>query len=268
MNTSKFHAENRESLSEQAYLGIRNQILRGKLALGSVLSRRKLAAELKMSMLPICAAIQRLEDQGLVESKPRVGTRVRMPTERDIRERYTIREALEAQAARLVAERASLQQRQELVRMGEQLDALSRRTITDRDAEFLFAVQGYHMQLHLRIAEYSGVSMLPELIEKNSLLIFNWLYDLIDSAPTPSGFHSNLTSAVTGRDVDLADRTMREHIRYGEESTVRAFARINCTPNGRWRIWRSPDGRRKPKLSSTAPRESPDHFPVSQIQCN
>src|ERR1700759_220682 len=82
------------SLAERAYFFIREQILRGELPLGAALSRRQLAQELGMSLVPISEALQRLEGEGLVESKPRVGTRIYMPTPQDIRERYVVREAL------------------------------------------------------------------------------------------------------------------------------------------------------------------------------
>lgn len=230
-------SSSRESLSDQAYLAIRNQILHGHLNMGSVLSRRRLASDLNMSMLPICAAIQRLENDGLVESKPRVGTRVRVPTEQDIREQYIIREALECQAARLVAERATIQQRQELVRMADQLDALYRRALTDHDSDFLFAVHGYHMQLHMRIAEYSGIAALRELIEKNNVLVWNWFYDLVaPPSAHPSRFHADLVAVLTGRDVEAAGQAMRKHIGFGEEDTIRAIASARTSPGSRWRL--------------------------------
>lgn len=243
----------RENLSGQAYLAIRNQILHGQLTMGAVLSRRKLATDLGMSMLPICTAIQRLEEEGLLESKPRVGTRVRIPTEQDIREKYIIREALESQAARLVAERATIQQRQELVHMAERLDALNRRAATDQDPEFLFAVHGYHMQLHLRIAEFSGVSALRELIEKNSVLVLNWLYDLVAlKSPLPIHFHADLIDVITGRDVEAAEQAMRKHIQYGEEDTIRAVAGASTNPESRWRLRGSPAGESIPVQVNTA----------------
>jgi DNA-binding GntR family transcriptional regulator len=222
----------RENLSEQAYLAIRTQILHGKLALGSVLSRRKLATDLGMSMLPICTAIQRLEEEGLLESKCRVGTRVRIPTEQDIRGCNAIREALECQGARLVAERATLQQRHELLHMAEQLDALYRQTPAGHDPDFLFAIHGYHVQLHMKIAEFSGISALRELIEKNNVLVFNWLYDLV--TPPPRGFHLDLVHAVTGGDMGVAGQAMRKHIRVREEDTIRAVGRANSNSLRYW----------------------------------
>ena len=95
------------SLAARAYLKIRNQILKGELPVGMALARRKLAAALNISVPPVSEALQRLEREGLVECKPRVGTRVRVPTRRDIEDRSLVREALETQAARLFAERAT-----------------------------------------------------------------------------------------------------------------------------------------------------------------
>jgi len=93
----------------------------------------------------------------LLESKPQVGTRVRIPTEQFVRDRFVVREALECQSARLFAERATLEQKHELRLMAEQMDTLfSRLAAGNGDADFTFAVHGYHFQLHMRIAEYSG----------------------------------------------------------------------------------------------------------------
>jgi DNA-binding GntR family transcriptional regulator len=254
MPNTKGTASCRESLSGQAYLAIRDRILHGQLSIGAVLSRRKLATDLGMSMLPICAAVQRLENEGLVESKPRVGTRVRIPTEKDIREQYVIREALECQAARLVAEKATLLQRQDLVRMADQLDALYRRAGTDRDPEFLFALHGYHMQIHMRIAEYSGVSALRELIEKNNILVWNWLYDLIaPQSGHPQRFHRDLASVITKTDVDAAEQAMRLHIQFGREHTIRTVVSVNSSPATRWRLREAPAAQNAPVTLTGAP---------------
>ena len=106
-----FGAETR-SLAARAYLEIRDRILKGELPVGMALARRKLAAALGISVPPVSEALQRLEREDLVESKPRVGTRVRVPTRRDIEDRSLVREALETQAARLFAERAQPGQHQ------------------------------------------------------------------------------------------------------------------------------------------------------------
>ena len=60
-----------------------------------------LADEAGMSIVPIGEALRRLEDDRLIESRPRAGTRVRVHTDADVRALYELREALETQSARL-----------------------------------------------------------------------------------------------------------------------------------------------------------------------
>src|SRR3989441_9785627 len=95
------------SLAAEAYGIVRQRILRGELGLGQVISRRKLAAELGMSFLPVSEALLRLEFEGLLESRPRAGTRVRIPSRDDVRGHYIVREALEGPAAMLFAQVAT-----------------------------------------------------------------------------------------------------------------------------------------------------------------
>jgi len=210
-------------LAEHAYLVIRERILKGELALGASLSRRKLAAELGMSLLPVSEALQRLESDGLVESRPRVGTRVCLPTAEDIRERYEVREALESQAARLFAEKASVREKLELQSMAENLDAMFNRCANgNNDREFLFAVQSHHAQLHLRIAECTGCRALRQTIEKNHVLIFNWLYDAAaHRPPLPRTWHRDLITELSKGDPEAADRAMRHHVRYGIDNILK-----------------------------------------------
>jgi DNA-binding GntR family transcriptional regulator len=202
---------------------IRERILKGETKLGAPLSRRKLAVELGMSLLPVAEALQSLERDGLVESRPRVGTRVCLPTAEQIQDRYQVREALESQSARLYAEKATLRQKREMERMAEHMDALFNRSLEagNQDREFLYAVHSYHLEFHLKIAEFGGCQALHDMIEKNHVLIFNWLFDVAASRPAlPRRFHRNLIEALNKGKVEVADRAMREHVRHGREQVV------------------------------------------------
>jgi GntR family transcriptional regulator, rspAB operon transcriptional repressor len=204
------------SLSERAYLLIREGILRGEYSLGSPLSRRKLALQYGMSFLPISDAIQRLEQEGLVESKPRVGTRVRIPTAQDVRDCYILREALECQAARLFAEKASSHERLELRAMAKQVDTLMKQASEENpNQDLAFQAQGYHLSFHMRIAECTGCSVLRSAIERNQTLTFNWLYDITATVPLPPRRHERLMQRLVRGDPQIAEAAMREHIRYG-----------------------------------------------------
>jgi DNA-binding GntR family transcriptional regulator len=210
------------TLAEDAYNGIRDRILRGLFPIGSSLSRRKLAGVLGMSQLPVSEALQRLEADGLVETKARAGTRVRIPTPEDIRDSYILREALESQAARLFTENATRQERRELRRKAEHTDALfSRCTEGKTSPEFLFDVHKYHHAFHMYVADCSRSKALARAFEKNQVLIFNWLFDAtVHHQKRPPRSHRDLSEVLSGSDSEAADRAMRRHIRYGLEQIV------------------------------------------------
>ncbi len=204
-------------LADRAYLSIREEILRGRLRPGAPLSRRRLARELGMSVVPVADALRRLEEAGLVESRLRAGTRVRVPTENDVRELYELREALESQSARLFTQRATPRQRLDLRRHAEQVDVLFNRLATGGDdADFRFVVNTHHVQLHMMIAEHAASSLLMDMIDRHHVLILNWMFDIAGRrTPLPAGFHSRLADALVSGDADKADAAMRAHVRYG-----------------------------------------------------
>lgn len=211
------------SLSNRAYQTILKRILRGVVPIGGELSRRRLAVELGMSILPVSEALQRLQNEGIVETQPRVGTRVRIPTAADIRERYEIREALECQTARLYCRHATSSDLAEVLKAAKQVDALYARCFRrpENDADFLYLVQDTHTRFHFHIAEVSGCLALRQMLEANQVLTFNWLYYVAARRPAlPAYFHSELAEALCTRDEESADRAMRAHIRFGLENTI------------------------------------------------
>src|ERR1700736_3483853 len=157
-------------LAGEAYVIIRERILRGEVAIGQVISRRKIAAELGMSFLPVSEAFLRLEFEGLLESRPRAGTRVRIPTREDVEGHYVVREGLEAQAAKLFAKVATPEERSELLKLAARVDAMSAQPETDH-ALYLTL----HEKLHRRIGECGRCPALSEAIEKTCALSASWL---------------------------------------------------------------------------------------------
>ncbi len=214
-NNHQKRNELNNNLSQKAYYLIRERILLGKIPLGAPLSRRGLARELGMSFLPISQAIERLEYEELVESRPRVGTRVTMPTTQDIREHYILREALECQAARLFAEKASSEERLELQKMARRVDKMLSQCGENTHAETILRTQTYHMSFHMRIVECTGSVALSKAIEKTHVLTLNWLYDINAKLRLPGKWHGELMEALVRRDPEVAERAMRRHINFG-----------------------------------------------------
>ncbi|MCI0663954.1 MAG: GntR family transcriptional regulator [Acidobacteria bacterium] len=204
------------SLAGEAYVILRERILRGELPIGKVISRRKLATELGMSLLPVSEAFLRLEYEGLLESRPRAGTRVRIPTEEDVRGHYVVREALEVESARLFAEVATLQERAELQRLAARVDVLSAQTGGDR-----FLYLSLHEKLHRRIAECTRCRPLCVAIEQNHVLASTWL--CVTRQPSPGESprrHQDLIDVLVKGDPNKAAEAMRTHIKSALQNTL------------------------------------------------
>ncbi|HEU5213040.1 MAG TPA: GntR family transcriptional regulator [Gaiellaceae bacterium] len=91
----------RTLLRDEAYARLRDAILDGTLEPGEQLKDAELAGWLGLSRTPIREAVARLEEYGLVETKPNSYTRVAPLSARDARDAFTVYAALEALAASL-----------------------------------------------------------------------------------------------------------------------------------------------------------------------
>lgn len=214
---------------------MRERVLKGEYPPGAALSRRRLADEFGMSLLPVAEALQRLVNEGLLESRPRVGTRVRAPERDEIRDRYLLREALESQSARLFAEKATARDRAEILRMSKHLDQLyARSNGAEVDPEFRLSVRIYHVKFHLRVAEIGGCQLLRKAIEREQDLLFSWLSDTAAQVhPLPPTYHSDLADGLCSGDPIQADEAIRRHIRHALNELIQ----LAYSPKGaRWRM--------------------------------
>lgn len=200
------------TLTGRIYDVLREAVTSGALPPGCRLVRRTLSAKLGVSPIPVSEALVRLEMDGLVESKPLCGSRVRVLTIDDVENDQMLREALECHAARLCAERATEAQLTRLKQRAKPLDRL----IAEGDPQSQLGMQT-HLEFHLTIAEYSGFSRLAQELERvwqRRLMRLNWLNATVGS-PVPPNWHERLSSALAARDPDHAERAMREHVRHG-----------------------------------------------------
>ena len=204
------------------YQNLRIRILSGELPLGTPLSRRQLANEFNVSIVPVGEALQLLESEELVESRPRVGTRVRIPDSDDVRGYYVVREALETHSARLFAEKASRSERQEILTLAAWLDdAYGKAALHLLSTAEIFELHQKHMRFHMRVAECTGYRALRQAMEKNHVLTLNWLYDTAaDWHQLPERFHASLADELVSGDPVRASEAMRQHVTYGREELL------------------------------------------------
>jgi DNA-binding GntR family transcriptional regulator len=200
----------RRSLSATAYTIIRNRILRGQLAMGEAISRRKIGAELGMSLLPVMEALLRLEVEGLLESRPRAGTRVRIPTEEDVLGHFSIREALETQAAKLFVKEATQRERAAMLKLAVRVDE----SYSSDQVKFV----GLHQKFHHRVVECTHCPALLQAVEITQALWSTWLCALVPRLPIHSlggRDHQELMSVLVHGTPEAGAEKMAAHVRLG-----------------------------------------------------
>jgi GntR family transcriptional regulator, rspAB operon transcriptional repressor len=223
------------SLRELAYSTLKEDIVQGRLGFGAVLSPRQLGREMGMSFLPVSDALSRLESEGLVETRDRVGTRVKIPTVEDIEGVFTVREALESQVARLCAERATQEQRRRLKTVSRQVD--ERYTESNRRPVSLkewLETSNFHIAFHRLIADFARCPRLREEIEKSQVLTFKIQFDnALRRKKRPRNWHQLLANAVVKGDPAAADAAARIHVRYGMADFISFVQEMSI--EDRWR---------------------------------
>jgi DNA-binding GntR family transcriptional regulator len=225
-------ADTKLSLREQAYRELKGRILGAKLKLGEVLSPRKIGEELGMSFLPVSEALRLLEAEGLVESKDRVGTRVKVPTVEDIEGLCMVREALESQAARLAATKATSTERKKLLSMARQVDkkyAGAKLSEKQRSEAGL-----YHAAFHRYVTECSHCKALLQATESTNVYALKILFEgVLKQKVRPSNFHEIYAEAIVSGSPETADKAAREHLAYGVREWF--FLAAEFEPQNRWR---------------------------------
>ena len=85
--------------------------------------------------------------------------------------------------------------------------------------------QGYDVGTQYRSSMFYETTeekiLFEEAIERNHVLVFNWLFDVAAERPRlPPQFHRDLADALIKGDPELADTAMRAHVRYGIDRVV------------------------------------------------
>jgi DNA-binding GntR family transcriptional regulator len=194
--------------AEKAYRIISKNIFNGELEPGCKLSRRKMAELAGVSVIPVIEALKRLEDDGLVESKPKWGSFVIFPTIEKIRDMYVLREALECQVARVLSQKITGEQAQELRRIAYELDN------PEYTNEILEYITSMHYEFHSKMADYTGYASLINSIHKINLfwILCNAIKIRRAKSPIPKDFHTSLVDVIALGDPDKAEAKMRAHV--------------------------------------------------------
>lgn len=197
---------------------IRSDIISGVLTPGTKLRETALAKQYAVSRIPVREALRSLEAEGLVESRPYVGSVVAPSPIEDAEDLFDIRIVLESATARRAAKRAAAladgeepDPRWRAVRK-EINDILEAGEVVIADGRFE-ELAVLNMRFHFAIAELSGSLSLISLLRQISGKI-EWLYSLNVSRRGSRAWpeHRAILAAIdAGQEVTAAE-LMGEHV--------------------------------------------------------
>jgi DNA-binding GntR family transcriptional regulator len=213
----------RPSQPQRVYQRLKQMILDNELQSGAFVLQEELGAMLGVSRTPIREALIRLESEGLVEIRPRHGMRVLPVSIAAMREIYEVLTALEALAARLVAERGL--SRHQLVA----LDA----AVSDMDAALassdLDAWAEADQRFHALLVAFSNNSRLIDMVETvvdQSYRVRRLTLRLRPKPIASNADHRAVVTAIRKRNPDEAYKVHERHRRVSGEMLIELLGRL------------------------------------------
>ncbi|MGH0053445.1 MAG: GntR family transcriptional regulator [Sphaerochaetaceae bacterium] len=193
---------------ERAYNFILDKILNGDMKPGTKISLRKMATEIGTSTIPVIEAVKRLESDMLVQSKPKWGAYVSVPTYERIKKTYQVREAIECETARYLSTNLVSAQKDELYSLATLLDT------TPYTPETIQESRNAHLRFHMLLTEYTGNEIMLEVLKRMNFywILANALATNAHKVPYPRYWHRLLMDDICKGDPDLAEKSMRTHI--------------------------------------------------------
>ncbi len=192
-------------LRERVRDALEDMIIKRTLAPGTRLQETTLAAALNVSRNPVREALNVLARDGWVDLRPRQGACVHEPTDKEIRDFFELRSALQSFAARTASRRATPEDITGL----RAICADGHRAVAEGDYD---AAAQWNSVLHERIGELADNSMLSQSLDvmKKRLL---WYFSPVVRVRGQDSWneHDRIVDAIEARDGELAAALMLKH---------------------------------------------------------
>lgn len=191
---------------DAAYDALMTSIRRGDYGPGDRLREETVAEALSLSRTPVREALRRLEAEGIVEHRPRIGSVIRQLSHGEVVELYEMRVVLERTAAEMAAQHGSAAEFDHLEEMNSAMEA-ERET----PAKAAAINKDFHQGLYLACRNRFLLASAKAL--NNSLLLLGrtTFHDLerVDQVVSQ---HSDIIAALRSRDPKAAGDAAEVHL--------------------------------------------------------
>lgn len=204
-----------DTLTEQAYRRIEEQIVTLRLKPGDVLSEQMLSAASRIGRTPIREALQRLAREGLVTILPRKGILVSDINPRSQLLVLEVRREIERLLSRAGAERATKEQRG---RMQDIAQGMDRAAKTNDDIAFMRLDREFNaLMIEAAHNDYAARSM--KLLQGLSRRFWYMHYREAADLPLCARLHANQARSIAQGNADAAARASDKLMDYVETFT-------------------------------------------------
>jgi DNA-binding GntR family transcriptional regulator len=204
-----------ETLTEQAYRLIEEQIVTLRLKPGDVLSEQMLSATFKIGRTPIREALQRLAREGLVTILPRKGILVSDINPRTQLLVLEVRRELERLLSRAGGERATKEQRTQFLELAQGMDRAAK---SNDDIAFMRLDRELNaLMIEATHNDYAARSM--KLLQGLSRRFWYMHYREAADLPLCARLHANQARAIAQGDGEAAARASDKLMDYVENFT-------------------------------------------------
>jgi DNA-binding GntR family transcriptional regulator len=200
--------------ADRAYAALRAGILDGRYGPGTRLGEIETAAELGLSRTPVREALRRLGSEGLVESLPNRGARVRTWSADDLDEGYEVRALLEGLGARRAASRVTPEQLDRLAALADEMVTVDP-SLGHRPAGDFDDLAALNAEFHALIVRASGSGRLGETLAavvQVPLVLRTYRRYTPEALARSHAHHHEIVDALRAGDGTWAESVMRSHV--------------------------------------------------------
>lgn len=196
------------STASQVYEWLRDAILRGELPPGSRLSEGEIGKQIGVSRQPVREAFIRLTSEGLAEVRPQRGTYISRISVSAVLSARLIREAVESDLIRMVAETAD---RDLIARLDREIEQ-QRAAIASDDIEGFVRLDDRFHYLLACAAGHDAVWNVLEGLKSHMNRLRRFTARAFDASRLIDQ-HAGIVEGLRHRDPDAAEQAMRSHLR-------------------------------------------------------
>lgn len=213
-----------ESLKQQIYDILKEEILNQRYNEEEILNERKISEELNVSRSPVREALKALETENWVEYIPYKGIIIKRMGEKDLKNIFQIRTALEVLTVELAIENLD----KGLVERLQECHERQKESLTKRDSQIFIDLDVEFHGILLEMADNSLLTiMMGDIRDKTRRFGMNAIFSGDYRYDKSLEEHSGILLAVQAGDVETAKEKMKYHMVKTYESAFAYITSIN-----------------------------------------